>query len=436
MRVDYPREALRRRTPLRAVLQAAARAGRRSVSWPWWPLVSVAYARTPIPTPERAGLRRRPRSSTSTTARPRSAASASQNRIIVAARPGARPRAEGRARRRGPLVLRATAASRRPASRARSGTTCAAARRRAARRSPSSTRRTPTCPRSAPTSASSRSSSSRSSSTAATTRTRSCRTTSTRSTSAAAPTASRPRPQTYFGKDVKRAHRRRGRGPRLGDPVAAGYDPDDARRTGWRAGSTTSSTAWSPRAGCRRPSAPACRCPRPLAEDQKPKGGTNYFLMDTVRSELKAEGLHRPARSTSAACGSSRPSTGRRSARRCVPCARSGRRENAKGVHIGLSAVQPGTGAVVAMYGGRDRGQTSTRPPRHGSSRARRSSRSRWPAALEDDIGLRSRFDGNSPFQVPGTDAGGQQRVRPPLRLVRRPGQGHRATRSTRRTST
>ena len=42
-----------------------------------------------------------------------------------------------------------TAASRRPASPARSGTTCAAARPRAARRSPSSTRRTPTSPRSA-----------------------------------------------------------------------------------------------------------------------------------------------------------------------------------------------------------------------------------------------------------------------------------------------
>ena len=78
-------------------------------------------------------------------------------------------------------------------------------------------------------------------------------------------------------------------------------------------------------------------------------------------------------------------------------------RENARNVHIGLSAVQPGTGAVVAMYGGATAGglnevtQARVQPGSPFKPFA-------LAGALRDDIGLKSRFAGNSPLDVPGTD--------------------------------
>ncbi len=124
--------------------------------------------------------------------------------------------------------------------------------------------------------------------------------------------------------------------------------------------------------------------------------------MDTVRRELKTEGFT----DQDIDLGGLRVTStfDRRAQRAAVRAVREERpRENARNVHIGLSAVQPGTGAVVAMYGGPTAGGLNQ------ATQARVQPGSAFKpfalaGALTDDIGLRSRFDGNSPFQLPGTD--------------------------------
>jgi membrane peptidoglycan carboxypeptidase len=139
-----------------------------------------------------------------------------------------------------------------------------------------------------------------------------------------------------------------------------------------------------------------------LAEGKKPRGGPTYYLMDAVRRELKANGFS----DQDIDLGGLRVTTtfDRRSQRAAVRAVRQERpRENARNVHIGLSAVQPGTGAVVAMYGGDKAGGLNE------VTQARIQPGSAFKpfalaGALRDGISLRSRFEGNSPLEVPGTD--------------------------------
>jgi membrane peptidoglycan carboxypeptidase len=135
----------------------------------------------------------------------------------------------------------------------------------------------------------------------------------------------------------------------------------------------------------------------------KPKGGTNYFLMDTVRKELKAKGFT----DAEIDLGGFKVITtfDKHSQSAAVRAVRQERPTiKAKGVHIGMSAVQAGTGRVIAMYGGETAGNLNE------ATQARIQPGSAFKAfalsaALEDGIGLKSRFQGTSPYKVPGTNA-------------------------------
>jgi membrane peptidoglycan carboxypeptidase len=129
--------------------------------------------------------------------------------------------------------------------------------------------------------------------------------------------------------------------------------------------------------------------------------GTNYYLLDTVRRELKANGFTDQDIDVG---GLKVISTFQRKAQRAaVRAVRTERpKEKAKGVHIGLSAVRPGDGAVIAMYGGAKAGGHNE------ATQARVQPGSAFKpfaltAALQDDISLKSRFSGNSPLKVPGS---------------------------------
>lgn len=76
---------------------------------------------------------------------------------------------------------------------------------------------------------------------------------------------------------------------------------------------------------------------------------------------------------------------------------------NAKGVHAGLAAVRPGTGEIVALYGGPD----YVKAPGQNAALAQIQAGSTFKpftlvAALENGVSLSSRYAGNSPIQVPG----------------------------------
>jgi membrane peptidoglycan carboxypeptidase len=206
--------------------------------------------------------------------------------------------------------------------------------------------------------------------------------------------------QTYFDKSVQDLTVEEGAVLASVIRAPSAYDPEeDAERLEGRFNYVLDgmvSKGWlsqSERAGMEVP---------PLAEEKKARKDTNYFLMDAVRRELKANGFS----DQDIDLGGLRVTTtfDRKSQRAAVRAVRQERpRENARNVHIGLSAVEPGTGAVVAMYGGNEAGNLNE------ATQARIQPGSSFKpfaltAALGDGVSLNSRFNGNSPQELPGTD--------------------------------
>ncbi|GMA87101.1 hypothetical protein GCM10025868_23510 [Angustibacter aerolatus] len=86
---------------------------------------------------------------------------------------------------------------------------------------------------------------------------------------------------------------------------------------------------------------------------------------------------------------------------------------DAKGVRVGLTAIRPGDGAVVAMYGGKDYVKQSQNAATQSQMQAGSTFKPfALAAALEDGVSIRSRFDGGSPRRFDGFQVrnfGGEQ---------------------------
>jgi membrane peptidoglycan carboxypeptidase len=130
-------------------------------------------------------------------------------------------------------------------------------------------------------------------------------------------------------------------------------------------------------------------------------GGTNGYLLDQVRRELLARGFT----DTEIDTAGLRVTTtfdrqAQESAVRAV--AEEFPTEAAEGLHVGLAAVRPGDGGLVAIYGGAD----FVEQPRNNATQAAIQPGSTFKAftlaaALEEGVSLRSRFAGNSPLEDP-----------------------------------
>ena len=129
----------------------------------------------------------------------------------------------------------------------------------------------------------------------------------------------------------------------------------------------------------------------PTRRGDQAEGRLELLPVDTVRRELKANGFTDQEIDLGGLRVDHARSTSASSARPCARCARSGPGRTPRNVHIGLSAVQPGTGAVVAMYGGADRRRSQRGHPGAGPAgldvqavragrRARRRHRAQEPA--------------------------------------------------------
>jgi membrane peptidoglycan carboxypeptidase len=134
-------------------------------------------------------------------------------------------------------------------------------------------------------------------------------------------------------------------------------------------------------------------------------GGQRGYLLSAVQAELEARGLE-PEQIENG--GLRIQTTLKEKAQQAA--VRAVEKEfpaDAKGVRVGLAAVEPGTGKIIAMYGGKDY-LADEKYAQVNAATAKLQPGSTFKAftlaaALEDDIGLSARFAGNSPLDVPGS---------------------------------
>lgn len=131
-------------------------------------------------------------------------------------------------------------------------------------------------------------------------------------------------------------------------------------------------------------------------------GGQTGYLLGAVRDELLAQGYDE----TEIERGGLRIiSTFERRAQRAAVAAvrKAGPTSNTEGLRIGLAAVRPGTGEVVAMYGGSDfvtnQINNATRPFAQAGSTFKTYA---LAAAMDNETPLSSVWNGNSPATVKG----------------------------------
>jgi membrane peptidoglycan carboxypeptidase len=147
--------------------------------------------------------------------------------------------------------------------------------------------------------------------------------------------------------------------------------------------------------------------PLPKTKPYSPKTfvrGPNGFLLMQVRKELQAMGYSDRDIETGGLTVYTTidPKAQRalvRAVKRYFPT------KNAKGVYAGAAAVRPGSGEVVALYGGRD----YLKRQFNDATQAKLQPGSTFKAfalaaALEKGIALESRYAGNSPFELPDGD--------------------------------
>ena len=189
-----------------------------------------------------------------------------------------------------------------------------------------------------------------------------------------------------------------GRGPRGHHPQPRRLRPRGRTSTGSRTAGPTSSTAWSRRAGSppgrgSRSRSPADRAKRP----SETYGGTEGYLIARRARRARDARLSRGRASTAAACTSSAPSTRRPSAR---PWPRStAQRPTETDVHVGLAIGGPGDrrGRRAVRRPRTTSTSSTTTPPRPPPQAGSTFKPFTLAAALENGIGLSSKWDGHSP---------------------------------------
>jgi membrane peptidoglycan carboxypeptidase len=154
--------------------------------------------------------------------------------------------------------------------------------------------------------------------------------------------------------------------------------------------------------------ATAQRFPRFAEPKKEPRyGGQRGYLLSAVRAELEARGLTAEQIEN----GGLRIVTtlDEKAQKAAVAAVEKEFPSAAKGVRVGLAAVQPGTGKVIAMYGGKDYlGDDKYAQVNAATAKLQPGSTFKaftLAAALEEEIGLADRFAGNSPLDVPGSPA-------------------------------